>query len=187
MTTLQNLPNNTYKTKHGKFHLLIYTQRMHSISISTTEIPLLKGDRHSQSSVSSLFSTSIHSLSSLISRCDAFARYCTKESLTQFSHHGHTTKKKQWGDTQWEKNRRWRNGTERRKIQKEIFSHGKKGHWYLNDYLGLNSPSNIERQFKCFQKYNILVKQKERRKNKRIYISLRQRQWFILLFILYSP
>lgn len=88
MTTLQNivnLPNNRYKTKHGKFHLLIYTQRMHSISISTTEIPLLKGDRHSQSSVSSLFFTSVHSLSSLISRCDTFARYCTKKSLTVFT------------------------------------------------------------------------------------------------------
>jgi hypothetical protein len=48
MTTLSNtvtLPNNGHRTKQSKFHLLIIAQRMYSISTSTTEILLLKGDR----------------------------------------------------------------------------------------------------------------------------------------------
>lgn len=98
-----NFPNNSYRTKQGKFHLLINTRGMHSVSILTTEIPLFRGDRHSHSHrwtqhYSPVFIVCL----SLTSRCDTFARNSTKESLTQFPHHGLTIKKKQWRDTQWD-------------------------------------------------------------------------------------
>lgn len=39
-----NFPNNSHRTKQTKFHLLSNTQRVNSIFVSTTEIPLLKRD-----------------------------------------------------------------------------------------------------------------------------------------------